>query len=194
MRISLLLGIAAAVAATIVSYLANVDQIGRFDAATVYLSIARVALYVGLAVGGCSFAIRCGGVPERIAGTTIIATLIADPLLHLVMPATFDRVDPTHLLIDLVRFAIFLALSLQANRYWPICFAALQLLALAAHPAKAMEVTIHPVIYAIGAVMWSYGLLVLLILATFHHYRLIARGATRASWSGSLRRWGSTTR
>lgn len=187
MRLSIFLGTVALVVAAVVSYLANVGLIGRFAPTAVYLSIIRVGMYVGLAVGACTYAIRCGGAPERIAGLTIITTLIADPVLHLVMPATFDSVDPTHLLIDLCRFTVFSALSLRANRYWPICFAALQLLALAAHPARAMEVAIHPVIYAIGAVMWSYGLLILLISATIYHRRMLARGVMRKSWSNSSR-------
>jgi len=157
----------------------------------VYASAARVAFYVCLAVGGCAYAIRRGGVPERVVGIAILVGLAADPLLHQFFKLTFDTVDPTHLIIDVSRFAAFAAVALTAHRFWPIWISSFQLLALGAHVVKAMNLAIHPVIYAAMSVMWSYGMLVVLILATRYHQRVIARGETRKSWSDFSHRRGS---
>lgn len=169
----------------------NVQYLPSHGEFVVYTSAARVAFYVCLAVGGCSYAIRFGGVPERIVGVTILTGLIADPLLHQLFKLTFDAVDPTHLIIDVSRFAVFAAVALTSHRYWPICISSFQLLALGAHVVKAMNLAIHPAIYAAMSVMWSYGMLSVLILATRHHRRVTARGETRKSWSDFSRRQGN---
>ncbi|WP_448662509.1 hypothetical protein ACG3SL_17860 [Sphingomonas sp. CJ20] len=149
----------------------------------VYGAILRSALYIGLALGGGTYAIRCGGHPERIVGILVLSTMAADPILHLSFALRFWAVDPTHVLIDITRFIALFAIALRANRFWPIWLSAFQLLALAAHLAKAMDLTIHPVVYGLMQAMWSYGIVIGLILATRVHQRLTAGGAMRRSWS-----------
>lgn len=183
MRIALLLGIVTFLLAALLFYLSTADRIAVHGATFVYAAVARSAFYAGLAVGSCAYAIRCGGAPERIVGIVILASVVADPLLHLVLEPRFHAVDPTHLIIDLVRFAAFVAVALRACRYWPIWLASFQTLALGAHAMRAMEVAIHPVAYGAMSAMWSYGMLALLLFATRFHRSLIGQGVNRKSWS-----------
>ncbi|MBQ1500386.1 MAG: hypothetical protein IIZ38_18930 [Sphingomonas sp.] len=183
MRLALGIGILCFLAAVAIFFATTAPKAHVYGEAYVYGAILRSAFYVGLAAGGCAYAMRCGGAPERIAGWIILATVLADPLLHLVLQPRFREVDPTHLIVDIARFAGLTAIALRANRYWPIWLSAFQLLALAAHLAKAMDVAIHPVVYGVMQVVWSYGILIGLILATRTHRRLTANGATRRSWS-----------
>ncbi|MEI9851558.1 MAG: hypothetical protein WDN24_12755 [Sphingomonas sp.] len=183
MRVALSLGFASfLIAATLFAATMGHDA-AAFGQASFYLGILRSAFYIGLAVGGCAYAIRCGGAPEAIVGAIVLAGLVADPVLHLLLRARFETVDPTHLVLDIGRFTGFAAVALLANRFWPVWISAFQLLAVGAHIAKAMDLAIHPVVYAAMGVMWSYGMLAVLILATHYHRRLLARGATRRSWS-----------
>lgn len=183
MRISILAGFASFILAAAfyaASYIAQLESLGLVP---FLLGITRSSFFLALAVGGCLYAIRCGGGPERIIGSTILATVVADPILHLALNVRFVSVDPTHLIIDVARFGAFALVALRANRFWPIWLAGLQMLALGAHLTREMELSIHPVVYAVMKAMWSYGMVVLLVFATRHHQRLIANGATRKSWS-----------
>jgi hypothetical protein len=183
MRVALAIGTLCFLVAAAIFVATTGPKAHIYGEAYVYGAILRSAFYAGLAAGGCTYAIRCGGAPERIAGWVILATVVADPLLHVVLQPRFREVDPTHVIIDVARFAGLAAVALRANRYWPIWLSAFQLLALGAHLAKAMDLAIHPVIYGAMQAMWSYGILIGLIVATRVHQRLTAGGATRRSWS-----------
>jgi len=188
MRLAIVLALLAFVLAAIVMVGLNARHVPAYGALMVYGSAVRSAFYIGLAVGACSYAIRCGGTPERIIGIVILAGLAADPVLHQLLQLRFAKVDPTHLIIDVSRFAAFAAVALLAYRFWPIWLSSFQLLALGAHLVKAMNLAIHPMIYAAMSAMWSYGMLLVLIAATRYHQRLTARGGTRRSWSDFSRR------
>jgi hypothetical protein len=187
MRFALTIGILCFLAAAGIFTATTAGKAQIYGEAYVYAAILRSAFYAGLAAGGCAYAIRCGGAPERIVAWIILATVVADPLLHLLLQPRFRAVDPTHVIIDVARFAGLAAVAVRANRYWPIWLSAFQLLALAAHLAKAMDLAIHPVIYGAMQAIWSYGILIGLILATRTHQRLTAGGATRRSWSAFSR-------
>lgn len=190
MRFSIIIGLVTSLLAALAFGLTLRDAVAVYGPLEVYGGIARSAFYFGLAAGGCTYAIRCGGAPERLIGIIILSGVVADPLLHQFLQVRFARVDPTHLLIDSVSFIAFLAVSLRAHRFWPLWLSAFQLLSLGAHGAKAMNLSIHPVVYSAMTVAWSYGMLFLLIGATRYHQRLRARGEMRKSWSDFSRRPG----
>lgn len=183
MRTAALLGLVSFVVSVGIFYATAGARFETYGVAYGWIVLSRSAFYIGLLIGGCAFAILRGGLPERLVGWLVLATFAADPVLHLLFARTFTQVDPTHLLIDSVRFAGLSAIALRANRFWPIWLSAFQLLALAAHLAKAMALTIHPVIYGLMQAMWSYGIVIGLIVATRVHQRLTVDGAMRRSWS-----------
>lgn len=183
MRFSIAVGVTAFLLAASLFFVSYHEQIEELGHAQFYFGVARSSFFAGLAIGGCTYSLRCGGGPEKIIGATILGTVVADPILHLALNVRFLSVDPTHLIIDVVRFATFTLVALRANRFWPIWLAALQLLALGAHLTREMELSIHPVVYAVMKAMWSYGIVVMLIVATRYHRRLLERGVIRRSWS-----------
>lgn len=183
MRLSIIVGIVVALLAALAFTSTLRDAVEVYGPLEVYGGIARSSFYFGLAAGGCTYAIRCGGEPERWIGIIILMGVVVDQPLHQLLPVRYMRVDPTHLLIDSISFIAFLAVSLRANRFWPLWMSAFQLLSFGAHLAKAMNLSIHPVVYAAMTVAWSYGMLILLIGATRFHQRLCARGEMRRSWS-----------
>ncbi len=187
MRSASFLALFSFVAAVAFFYITAGDRFETYGVAYGWVVLLRSAFYIGLLIGGCAFAIRCGGAPEQIVAWVVLATFVADPILHLVFKRTFETVDPTHVIIDVARFAGIAAVALRANRFWPIWLSAFQLLALAAHLAKTMDLHIHPVIYGAMSAMWSYGILIGLILATRAYCRFTTNGVTRRSWSGFSR-------
>lgn len=183
MRLSIFAGLATFILAAAFYAASYLEQWEGLGPAPFILGVSRSSFFLALAIGGCLYAMRCGGGPERIIGATILATVVADPILHLALSVRFVSVDPTHLIVDVARLGAFTLVALRANRFWPIWLAALQMLALGAHLTREMELSIHPVVYAVMKAMWSYGIVILLIFVTRHHQRLIASGVTRKSWS-----------
>lgn len=125
-----------------------------------------------------TFAIRRGGQPERIAVAAYVATsliwLFVRPLIG---QTTYLKFDPLVFAIDLILFVVLLQVALRANRWWPLCACALQLIVLIAHITKVLG------IHGMAGVYWGmttlpvYAQLVALLIGTwFHHRRTKALG------------------
>lgn len=75
-----------------------------------------------------------GGGPERGGAAILFAAFLVDEIYHMAAgPHQFEVFDPVELSIDLFSLAAFAALSVRANRLWPILAAALQLMAVVGH-------------------------------------------------------------
>ncbi|WP_321323071.1 hypothetical protein [uncultured Parasphingorhabdus sp.] len=128
------------------------------------------------------YALYRGGGPERCVAGIVIAMVLLDPAVHIVTPLEYSALDPGHLVIDLAGWLALVAVALRANRFWPLCVASLQTIALVAHVTRMLDVTIHPKAYMIMQIASSYPLLVLLMVGTIcHQKRLKAIGIDR-SW------------
>lgn len=188
MRFALLIAAVTTIAAAIYYSVTLSWAFASYGPIEVWAGIARSAFYLGLAAFACSFAIRCGEPPEAQIGVIILLGLLIDPLLHLLLEHRVAQVDPTHFIVDGATFVAFVTVTLRSARAWTACLSAFQLLSLGAHTAKALNVGIHPVVYVAMAVMWSYGMLILLIIATRRQRLPRARNVIPASWRSSLRR------
>ncbi len=188
MRFALLIAAVTTIASAIYFTVTLSWAFASYGPLEVWAGIARSAFFLGLAAFACSFAIRCGALPECRIGLIILAGLLIDPLLHQVFEHRVTRADPTHLIIDGATFIAFVAVTLRSARIWTACLSAFQLLSLGAHLAKALNIGIHPVVYVAMAVMWSYGMLILLIVATRRHRLPHARSVIPSSLKAFLRR------
>lgn len=88
-----------------------------------------------------TLAIRRGGQPERIASAAYVGTsliwLVARPIIG---SSTFKDFDPLVFAIDLVLFVVLMRVAMRANRWWPLCASALQLIVLIAHGIKLVQI------------------------------------------------------
>ncbi|ASK87017.1 hypothetical protein SPHFLASMR4Y_00225 [Sphingorhabdus sp. SMR4y] len=142
----------------------------------------RTLLFLVFLGAVCIYALYRGGGPERWVACIVIGMVLLDPAVHIFTPLEYTTLDPGHLVIDLAGWLGLLAIALRANRFWPLCVASLQTIALVAHATRMLDVTIHPKAYMIMQVASSYPLLVLLMIGTmFHRKRLKAFGTDR-SW------------
>ncbi|MEH6789181.1 hypothetical protein [Parasphingorhabdus sp.] len=145
----------------------------------------RTSIFLLLLAISCVYAISRGGAPERWVAAIIIGMGALDPLVHVVTPLEYAKVDPGHLFIDLAGWLGFLCVALRANRFWPLWVAALQTIALVAHMAKLLDVTIQPKAYMIMQIASSYPLLVVLMIGTFCHRKRLKTIGTERSWRNS---------
>jgi hypothetical protein len=126
-------------------------------------------------------AMRFGGAPERLAAALFVVATIAT--IAIAQSATFQSMSVPLLLIDCAMFAALTGLSVVADRYWPMWLAALELIAVATHLAKAYRPSIVPDAYWIVTNQLAWVMVAVLVLATARHRDRLKAGLPEPSWS-----------
>jgi hypothetical protein len=145
--------------------------------------MGNVAVYLVLLTATCSYALWRGGPPERIAAGIILAAVFASGLVASSYRGAFAQREVGIFLVDLMMFGAATVLALRAERFWPLCLAALlglgaqlQLLSWLA-PESGRQV--YKVLHALNA----YPVLLVLAAGTWRHRGLLAATGADASWS-----------
>lgn len=143
----------------------------------------NVAIYLILLVATCSYALGRGGPPERIAAAIILAAVLLSGLVASSYRGAFAQREVGIFLVDLVMFGAATLLALRAERFWPLCLAALlglgvqlQLLSWLA-PESGRQV--YKVLHALNA----YPVLLVLAMGTWRHRGRLAVTGADTSWS-----------
>lgn len=144
-----------------------------------------IHIYVFYAVQAliCLFAFVSGGRPERLAALLLLLAALGNAALPNHPGVSFHMVEGPAALIDLVLMASLVALSVRANRFWPLWLAALQLLAIAIHGVKAFEPVLVPWMYAGAAGKIAYPMMAVLMMGVWRHRRRIAEFGADPDWS-----------
>lgn len=130
----------------------------------------RQVLFEILQLAVSIFAIRRGGSPERIVGWLLLAAAIGGLIAGL--PTNkYQGIDAPLLALDIVLFASLLLVALRANRFWPYWITALQLIAIGAHGARAIDPTMVPIVYARITGQIAYPMCLVLVIGTYHYLR-----------------------
>ena len=143
----------------------------------------NIVVYQLLLLACWAYALMRGGTPERM-GTTI---LVAGSYLTLAAASAFQigfrSVEVGILIVDLLCSVAFLALALRADRFWPLWVAALQVVGTAVHAARFVDPDIVGRTYAFMLAIWSYPMILLMIIGTWRHRQRLARFGVDKSWS-----------
>jgi uncharacterized membrane protein YjjP (DUF1212 family) len=113
-------------------------------------------------------ALRHGGWQERLAAFVIVAASFLSPF---VQERGFANPEIGVLFVDFFLFAVFAAIALRSDRFWPIWAAGFQLGGLAVHLAAARMPGILPEIYLATLIIWSYPVVIVVLLGTWHEGR-----------------------
>ena len=128
------------------------------------------------------FALARGGGPERSGALAYLGLAAIQVASTLVVRPFYSKVDGVGLLIDSMALIIFGALALSAKRIWPIWAASLQLLALAAHFSRWIELDVEPYVYSLMKSSPTAFALVALTLGTHLHRLRLKRYGTDPDW------------
>lgn len=118
-----------------------------------------------------------GGAPERLTGLALLVAAIASGMVQPAMTLRYAAVEIPVLAVDIVLLGIMIVITLFADRYWPAWATALHALATASHLVRAVSPDIARLVYAILNIVWSYPIILLLIIGTLRHaHRLRSKG------------------
>jgi hypothetical protein len=125
-----------------------------------------------------------GASPERWVAATFAAIWGVDRLYHLSIPTGlfWREVDLGHCAIDFVGFASIGWVALRANRIYPICLGALQLMVLMSHVVRGLSPAIVTGAYRILALAPSYLLIAVFAAGLLLHIRRQAKFGPYRSW------------
>lgn len=117
------------------------------------------------------FALWRGREDERIAASVcLLATLVTQFILRTV-EQRYSNLQLSMLLIDIFVLGAFVWIALRSDRFWPLWVAGLQLTVAMAHFMKAIHMDLIPRAYAVAAVVWSYPILLIIIIACWRGQR-----------------------
>ena len=131
-----------------------------------YLNVFHLVLAVT-----CGYALIQGRSDERwVAATCIIASaatrITISPLME-----RYSGVELGVFLVDFATFAAFTYVALRTQRFWPLWVAGLQLTTVMSHILKAIDMSLFPIAYAAAGRLWSYPILLILVVGTWRNQR-----------------------
>ena len=143
----------------------------------------HVAVFSSILAATCGYALWRGGAPERAAAIFFAVGFLATYALPFDKASSFHRVERGNLLVDLAMLVALLAISLRANRFWPMWVAAVQLLAVAIHGVKAYDPTLVAWLYNVASGKISYPMVAMLAIGVARHRERITAYGSDPDWS-----------
>lgn len=121
-------------------------------------------LFAALLLATLALAWRRGGRDEWLAALALLGGAILTPLAQ---HRGFAGPEHGIVLVDILLFVALTAIALRSRAFWPLWAAGFQLGALAVHLAAAQMPGILPAAYATTLVIWSYPVVVAVLLGTW---------------------------
>ena len=143
--------------------------------------------FLVLLVGSTAYALAWGGAPERIAASVYALSCVVTFVALAASPARWQSVEVGVFILDVLTFAIFCVLAMRAHRFWPIWVSGLPGLGVFGHLARWAGPDLFWWAYAVIMSIWSYPILAIIALGTWHHQRRLARFDVDPSWSSEVR-------
>ena len=119
----------------------------------------------------CGYALWRGRGDEKIAASVCLGATIVTQLVMPPQALRYSNLDFQLILIDLAVLAVFVAIALRSERFWPLWVAGLQLTISISHLLKAVDQELMPRAYAAAAVLWSYPILLIIVAGTWRQHR-----------------------
>lgn len=125
-------------------------------------------IFTALLFTTCAIALYYGKANERLTAVTLIAASLASPIVE---QSGFLHVELGIFAVDLWVGMFLLTLALQSDRFWPMWAAAFQMVGLSVHLLRMLGPLINPFAYSAMAAIWSYPVLLTLLIGTIFEGR-----------------------
>jgi hypothetical protein len=149
-----------------------------------------VELFYIILAACCLYASIHGGAPERVGALIFFSAAVLTTAALSAPAARWGAVENGAFAVDIAMLLALFALSLFAERLWPLWVTALQLIGVAGHAVKLVDQEVIREAYAFVMAFWSYPMLSLLVIGTWNHQKRLRRHGADKSWSSSSGRSG----
>jgi hypothetical protein len=136
-------------------------------------------LYWTLLALTCAYAWIRGSGDERFVAVVCLIASIVTAFVLAPWGQRYSHLEAGEMMVDLGVLAAFVLVALRSDRFWPLWVAGLQLTSSLAHVMKSINLELLPQAYAAATKVWSYPILLIIIIGTWRHQHN-ARGGPRA--------------
>lgn len=138
----------------------------------------------------CVFAWLKGDGPEKWSANILSGMVVLDYALHWTFQHSdhFDRIVLSHLLLDLLVLVALIPVAVRANRIYPLCILAAQLLAVVMHLNRGLAPEGMEFAYWLLTRVPSYIQIIALATGLYLHRRRARRYGPYRSWKTSSHR------
>jgi hypothetical protein len=133
--------------------------------------IPHYLIFWAILLSTCGYALMQGRSDERVAATVCLLATVTTQLVIPPPEVRYAYLDFELILIDVGVLAAFVAVALRSERFWPLWIAGLQLTISISHMLKAIDHDLLPRAYAAAAVLWSYPILLIIVVGTWRGQR-----------------------
>lgn len=129
--------------------------------------IPHYVIFWGLLLMICGYAFWRGRYEERAAAAACLIATVTTVLVIQPIAERYSNPDPLLIGIDLAMLAVFVAIALKSQRFWPLWAAGFQLTMSMSHLLRTVDSDLIPRAYAAAAVFWSYPILLVILVGTW---------------------------
>jgi len=137
-------------------------------------------LYWTLLALTCAYAWIRGSGDERFVAVVCLIASIVTAFVLAPWGQRYSHLEAGEMMVDLGVLAAFVLVALRSDRFWPLWVAGLQLTSSLAHVMKSINLELLPQAYAAATKVWSYPILLIIIVGTWRHQHN-ARGGPQAN-------------
>ena len=128
-------------------------------------------LYALLLIAVCIFVLWQGDGELRVALLVVVATSLVTLANYRLGTGNFADFQPWLAVSESIALAVALAIALRSRRYWPLLFAAAQVLTLFAVLAPLVDKDTLSKVFGVTQGLWAYVQLAVLVSATIRGRR-----------------------
>ncbi|HXH14879.1 MAG TPA: hypothetical protein VNJ10_01975 [Sphingomonas sp.] len=143
----------------------------------------RVWLFYAIQVAASGYALLRGGAPERLTGLALLIAAASTGIVQRNSPIPFAGLEAGVTIVDLLLLVAMIAITLKADRFWPLWATALHALGTAAPLVRALSPDVIRLVYAVLSAAWSYPIVLLLVIGTVRHSQRIRARGWDLDWS-----------
>jgi hypothetical protein len=133
-------------------------------------------LYWTLLALTCAYAWVRGGSDERVIAVVCLLASVVTAFVLAPWGQRYSHVEAGEMMVDLGVLAAFVMVAVRSDRFWPLWVAGLQLTSSLAHLMKGINFELLPQAYAAATKIWSYPILLIIIVGTWRHQHNARRG------------------
>lgn len=117
-----------------------------------------------------------GGSEERSAASACVLATVTTVIVIPPVAERYSQPDLILLFIDIAMLVAFTAIALSSRRFWPLWIAGLQLTMTLSHIMRAIDPNLIPRAYAAASILWSYPILLIILVGTWRTSKKVAEG------------------